>query len=151
MRMVESTSMRRAALVTGGMGGIGRGVVTALIGRGFDVVVGDRTIDPAASNDLRARSLPEARLAFLEGDLADLEDHARFVDQAFGFFGPTCDSLDAMKGPFHLPADIKEGDWIEVGQLGSYGATMRTNFNGFGFGQTVEVADKPLVSIFGIN
>jgi len=71
--------------------------------------------------------------------------------QEFGFYGPTCDSLDAMKGPFHLPADIKEGDWIEIGQLGSYGATMRTNFNGFGVGQSVEVADKPLMSVFGIN
>jgi ornithine decarboxylase len=70
---------------------------------------------------------------------------------AFGFYGPTCDSMDAMKGPFHLPADIKEGDWIEIGQLGSYGATMRTNFNGFFSDETVEVADKPLLSIFGIN
>lgn len=69
----------------------------------------------------------------------------------FTFFGPTCDSMDAMKGPFHLPADIKEGDWIEIGQLGSYGATMRTDFNGFGESKTVEVADKPMMSIFGIN
>lgn len=69
----------------------------------------------------------------------------------FGFYGPTCDSLDAMKGPFHLPADIKEGDWIEIGQLGSYGATMRTNFNGFFSDETVEVADKPMMSIFSIN
>lgn len=69
----------------------------------------------------------------------------------FGLFGPTCDSLDTMKGPFHLPVDIAEGDWIEIGQLGSYGATMRTNFNGFYSDATVEVADKPLLSIFGIN
>lgn len=69
----------------------------------------------------------------------------------FSFFGPTCDSMDAMKGPFHLPKDIAEGDWIEIGQLGSYGATMRTNFNGFFSDVTVEVADKPMLSIFGIN
>lgn len=69
----------------------------------------------------------------------------------FNFFGPTCDSMDAMKGPFHLPEDIAEGDWIEIGQLGSYGATMRTRFNGFYSDRTVEVADKPLLSIFGIN
>ncbi len=69
----------------------------------------------------------------------------------FGFFGPTCDSMDAMKGPFHLPADIREGDWIEIGQLGAYGHTMRTNFNGFFNDVTVEVMDKPLLSIFGIN
>ncbi len=71
--------------------------------------------------------------------------------EPFGFFGPTCDSMDAMKGPFHLPKDIGEGDWIEIGQLGSYGATMRTNFNGFYSDITVEVADKPMLSIFGIN
>ncbi|MEQ1705538.1 MAG: type III PLP-dependent enzyme [Rickettsiales bacterium] len=69
----------------------------------------------------------------------------------FGFFGPTCDSMDIMKGPFHLPADIKEGDWIEIGQLGAYGATMRTNFNGFYSDITVEVADEPLLSIFSVN
>lgn len=71
--------------------------------------------------------------------------------QEFGFFGPTCDSMDVMKGPFHLPADIKEGDWIEIGQLGAYGATMRTNFNGFYSDITVEVGDKPLLSIFSVN
>ena len=50
---------------------------------------------------------------------------------AFNFFGPTCDSLDYMKGPFILPNNIKEGDYIELGQLGAYGLTFRTNFNGF--------------------
>ena len=69
----------------------------------------------------------------------------------FGFFGPTCDSMDTMNGPFYLPADIAEGDWIEIGQLGAYGATMRTNFNGFYSDATVEVADKPLLSIFSVN
>jgi len=69
----------------------------------------------------------------------------------FTLFGPTCDSLDAMKGPFHLPADIAEGDWIEVGQLGSYGMTMRTNFNGFQSDTVVEVGDKPMLSMLGVN
>jgi ornithine decarboxylase len=69
----------------------------------------------------------------------------------FGFFGPTCDSMDVMHGPFILPADIREGDWIEIGQLGSYGKTMQTNFNGFMSNTQVEVLDKPLMSMFGIN
>jgi len=69
----------------------------------------------------------------------------------FGFFGPTCDSLDAMKGPFQLPKDIAEGDWIEIGQLGAYGATMRTGFNGFYSDLTVEVADKPILSMIGVH
>ena len=50
---------------------------------------------------------------------------------AFDFYGPTCDSLDYMKGPFILPNNIKEGDYIELGQLGAYSLTFRTKFNGF--------------------
>jgi ornithine decarboxylase len=49
----------------------------------------------------------------------------------FVFYGPTCDNLDKMKGPFLLPEDTQEGDWIEVGMLGAYGSTMATRFNGF--------------------
>jgi ornithine decarboxylase len=64
---------------------------------------------------------------------------------AFTFFGPTCDSADVMHGPFHLPADAAEGDWIEVGQLGSYGGCMRTAFNGFDRARLVEVRDRPLL------
>jgi ornithine decarboxylase len=60
-------------------------------------------------------------------------------EHAFTFFGPTCDSNDVMAGPFILPADVREGDWIEVGQLGAYGAALRTRFNGFGEGRTTKV------------
>jgi ornithine decarboxylase len=49
----------------------------------------------------------------------------------FTFYGPTCDTLDKMKGPFLLPEDTQEGDWIEVSMLGAYGAAMQTRFNGF--------------------
>jgi ornithine decarboxylase len=67
----------------------------------------------------------------------------------FAFFGPTCDSADQMKGPFLLPADVREGDWIEVGQLGAYGAALRTAFNGFDRAGIVEVADAPLLETPG--
>jgi ornithine decarboxylase len=63
----------------------------------------------------------------------------------FTFYGPTCDSADHMKGPFLLPADMREGDWIELGQLGAYGASLRTAFNGFDRAGIVEVADAPLL------
>ncbi len=49
----------------------------------------------------------------------------------FRFFGPTCDSLDVMSGPFQLPADAREGDWIEVQHLGAYGQVLASSFNGF--------------------
>ena len=67
---------------------------------------------------------------------------------AFNFFGPTCDSLDYMKGPFLLPNNIKEGDYIELGQLGAYGITFRTQFNGFFSDQVVELNDKPIMSLY---
>jgi ornithine decarboxylase len=55
-----------------------------------------------------------------------------------------------MKGPFMLPADIKEGDYIEIGQLGAYGRTMATRFNGFSPAtQPVAVKDEPLMTLYG--
>jgi len=68
---------------------------------------------------------------------------------AFSFFGPTCDSADRMKGPFLLPADAREGDWIEIGQLGAYGTCLRTAFNGFDQAVMVEVDDRPLLETPG--
>jgi ornithine decarboxylase len=60
----------------------------------------------------------------------------------FSLFGPTCDSADVMSGPFVLPADATEGDWIEISQLGAYGACLRTAFNGFDRAHIVEVGDE---------
>ncbi|GGC46137.1 ornithine decarboxylase [Siccirubricoccus deserti] len=61
----------------------------------------------------------------------------------FSLFGPTCDSADHMAGPFLLPEDVREGDWIELGQLGAYGGCLRTAFNGFDRAKLVEVRDAP--------
>ncbi len=65
--------------------------------------------------------------------------------RGFTLFGPTCDSADRMNGPFPLPADVREGDWIEIGQLGAYGACLRTAFNGFDRARLVEVRDRPML------
>jgi len=67
---------------------------------------------------------------------------------AFNFYGPTCDSLDYMKGPFLLPNNIKEGDYIELGQLGAYGTTFRTKFNGFYSDLIYQVDDRPILSMY---
>jgi ornithine decarboxylase len=66
--------------------------------------------------------------------------------EAFSFWGPTCDDMDHMEGPFALPTDIKAGDFIEIGMLGAYGAAMKTAFNGFGATEVFEVADEPMAS-----
>ena len=67
---------------------------------------------------------------------------------AFDFYGPTCDSMDYMKGPFLLPNNIKENDYIELGQLGSYGLTFRTQFNGYYSDEIYEVEDKPIMTMY---
>ncbi len=67
---------------------------------------------------------------------------------SFNLYGPTCDSLDYMKGPFLLPNNIKEGDYIELGQLGAYGTTFRTKFNGFYSDAIYQVDDKPILSMY---
>ena len=67
---------------------------------------------------------------------------------AFDFYGPTCDSMDYMKGPFLLPNNIKENDYIELGQLGSYGLTFRTQFNGYYSNEIYEVEDKPIMTLY---
>jgi ornithine decarboxylase len=67
---------------------------------------------------------------------------------AFDFYGPTCDSMDYMKGPFILPNNIKENDYIELGQLGAYGLTFRTKFNGYYSNEIYEVEDEPIMSMY---
>ncbi|USG60443.1 type III PLP-dependent enzyme [Sneathiella marina] len=57
----------------------------------------------------------------------------------FEFYGPTCDSIDKMSGPFSLPADVAEGDWIIFRSLGAYGYAMQTRFNGFYSETTVAI------------
>ena len=66
----------------------------------------------------------------------------------YRFYGPTCDSLDHMPGPFWLPEDVREGDYVEIGMLGAYGCAMRTGFNGFTAETVVEVADEPMASLY---
>jgi len=67
---------------------------------------------------------------------------------SFSLYGPTCDSADFMKGPFVLPNNLKEGDYIEIGQLGAYALTFRTKFNGFYSDKIFEVHDKPIMSMY---
>ncbi len=67
---------------------------------------------------------------------------------AFDFYGPTCDSMDYMKGPFILPNNVKENDYIELGQLGAYGLTFRTDFNGLYSNKIFEVEDNPIMTMY---
>jgi ornithine decarboxylase len=77
------------------------------------------------------------------------EDESAAKDIGFSFYGPTCDDLDHMAGPFMLPADVAPGDYIEIGMLGAYGCAMRTAFNGFGSDVKVLCEDEPMASLYG--
>jgi ornithine decarboxylase len=81
--------------------------------------------------------------------LREPESHVR--PAKFSFYGPTCDDLDRMAGPFELPADVNAGDYIEIGMLGAYGCAMRTQFNGFGVTESAIVDDEPMASLYGIS
>jgi ornithine decarboxylase len=80
-----------------------------------------------------------------------VRDGAHATDlKPFRFYGPTCDSIDQAPGPFWLPSDVGEGDYVEIGMLGAYGVAMSTGFNGFGDHETVKVADAPMASMYGL-
>ncbi|OAP53749.1 hypothetical protein AYL99_12073 [Fonsecaea erecta] len=54
----------------------------------------------------------------------------------FSFYGPTYDP-DFMPGSFNLPADIEVGDYVEIVDVGAYGSTLRSSFNGFDTFETI--------------
>jgi ornithine decarboxylase len=66
----------------------------------------------------------------------------------YSFYGPTCDSIDFMKGPFVLPASIQEGDYIEIGNIGAYGRAIGGKFNGYGSYEEVILQDEPMLSVY---
>jgi ornithine decarboxylase len=73
---------------------------------------------------LPARLLPDtARRGRRPGNPARLA--------AFRVMGATCDSVDILSRPFHLPETVDTGDWIEIGHIGAYSLALRTGFNGF--------------------
>lgn len=80
-----------------------------------------------------------------------LQRTSRTKSTDFSFYGPTCDDLDHMAGPFELPADVEAGDYVEIGMLGAYGCAMRTRFNGFGVEAVEIVDDEPMATLYGTS
>jgi ornithine decarboxylase len=129
------------ALVAGG----GSVVVQVQLRRGNTLYVNDGVYGSLSDAGAVGFCFPARRIRLGEagGDEAPPADYA--------LFGPTCDSADRMHGPFRLPGDMREGDWVELGQLGAYGACLRTQFNGFGRADLVEVADPPMLATPGYD
>lgn len=68
--------------------------------------------------------------------------------QPFELWGPTCDSIDYMKGPFLLPGSVAEGDYIEIGNMGAYGRAIAGHFNGYGEYDEVILLDEPMLTMY---
>jgi ornithine decarboxylase len=66
----------------------------------------------------------------------------------FELWGPTCDSIDHMKGPFLLPDSVREGDYIEIGNMGAYARAIAGRFNGYGEYDEVILLDPPMLSMY---
>ena len=126
----------------------------ALVAEGMSVVVQvqGRRGDALFVNDGIYGSLSDAGapgFCFPVRRVAPFAKAGTSAGTGFSLFGPTCDSADRMKGPFLLPSDMSEGDWIEIGQLGAYGACLRTGFNGFDRALLVEVRDASMLPTRG--
>ncbi|HEY1245706.1 MAG TPA: type III PLP-dependent enzyme [Hyphomicrobiaceae bacterium] len=70
------------------------------------------------------------------------------VHGSFAFWGPTCDTIDNMKGPFSLPDKVREGDYIEIGNTGAYGRAMGGRFNGYGAFEEAILLDEPMRTMY---
>ena len=75
-----------------------------------------------------------------------VESGEAFAD--FAFWGPTCDTIDYMQGPFRLPEKIKEGDYIEIGNIGAYGRALAGRFNGYGAFEEAILLDAPMLTMY---
>jgi ornithine decarboxylase len=122
------------ALVAGGVSVVAQ----VLLRRGDELYVNDGIYGSLSDAGVPGFRFP-SRLIRPEGAAPSA------VLRDFTVFGPTCDSADRLHAPVPLPADTAEGDWIEMGQLGAYGACLRTAFNGFDAIRSVAVRDAPML------
>jgi len=79
---------------------------------------------------------PARRIRLTEADTEEAAD--------FTIYGPTCDNTDMLPLPVRLPADMREGDWIEFGHIGAYSNALSSRFNGFYPDTYVQVDDEAM-------
>ncbi|MEN5073844.1 SDR family oxidoreductase [Isoptericola cucumis] len=86
----------KAAIVTGGAGGIGQGIVRHFLARGAKVLVVD-IVDQAAGDELVAGLVPAENVAYLRSDISAAENAPVIVAAAVERFG----ALDALVNNAH--------------------------------------------------
>lgn len=115
-------------------------VVKVELRKGNALYLNDGTYGGLFDAGQPAMVFPVRKVSAFDTPDAELEE--------FSFYGPTCDSIDTMAGPFLLPADIDEGDYIEVDNMGAYSISMRTGFNHFNQCDQAVVDTIPLLSLY---
>jgi NAD(P)-dependent dehydrogenase (short-subunit alcohol dehydrogenase family) len=115
---------RPAAPVTGGGRGIGRAIATALAEAGFDLVVNDLERDGDAEDTLAGIAAAGGRVAFVAGDVADLQGHEALVEAACGAFG----DLRCLVNNAGVSVRVR-GDLLEVG-VESWERCLAVNLRG---------------------
>ncbi len=84
-------------------------------------------------NDGIYHSMAECVSSGLKPTVRLIRPGERFTEESLEFtvYGPTCDNTDCLPYRLPMPADTREGDWLEFGQMGAYSNSMASNFNGF--------------------
>lgn len=102
-------SQRPVALVTGGRQGIGRAIVLALAGAGFDVAFTARRTDDNGRELIEACGASGVRACYLPSDLGDLDAQTRLIDAVCDWGG----GLDCLVNNAGVPTD-RRGDLLDL-------------------------------------
>jgi NAD(P)-dependent dehydrogenase (short-subunit alcohol dehydrogenase family) len=112
------------ALVTGASRGIGRGIALALAGGGFDVVVNYASNASAAADVVAEIRRTGARAHPVQADIAQSEDRARLVDEAYSAFG----RLDLLVNNAGVAPDVR-ADLLDASEA-SFDRLVAINLKG---------------------
>lgn len=105
------TGGRRVAIVTGGSRGIGRGVVTALAGAGYDVAV-NYASNAAAANEVCDKVAElGGRGHAVQGDISSTDDRQRLVAETLNAFG----RIDLLVNNAGVAPDVR-ADLLDAGE-----------------------------------
>ncbi|MEV7228355.1 3-ketoacyl-ACP reductase [Polymorphospora sp. NPDC051019] len=116
--------MSRAAIVTGGSRGIGRGIVRSLAGAGYDVVVNYASnADAAKEVGAEVEALGQ-RAHLVQADVSVTADRQKLVDEAITAFG----RLDLLVSNAGVAPDVR-ADMLEASEE-SFDRLIRINLKG---------------------